>query len=424
MSAQENLASASRASAARHDGVEHARKEAAAALARLRQARVQDDGPCFLRVAAAIDDLPALEREAEALRARFRHLVVIGTGGSSLGAQAIAGALAPGRTNGRHSLSFLDNVDPAAVTRALDALDLETTCFLAVSKSGTTAETLALSFAVLDRLSKGRATEHLRFIIEPGDSPMRRLAARLGASVFDHDPNLGGRFSVLSLVGLLPALFLGLDARALRAGAAEAMAHAFDSSAELPPPAEAAALLIGKAPAHGIGTHVLMTYGDALEPFGLWWRQLVGESLGKDGKGITPITSRGTADQHSQLQLYLAGPPDKFFTVLSVAAPAVEPRFGRGLADALGISYLGGQSLGSLFAAEAEATARSLAEHGRPLRRLVLQSIDARTLGSLFMQFMLETVVTAELLGVNAFDQPAVEHGKRLVVEMLSGAKP
>ncbi|MBM3613410.1 MAG: glucose-6-phosphate isomerase, partial [Alphaproteobacteria bacterium] len=312
MSPQETLASASLTSSSNDDSIELGRR-AAAALARLKQEFREGRGPRFLHMTHARDDLPTLEREAEALRARFRHLVVIGTGGSSLGAQAIAGALAPGRVSGGYGLSFLDNVDPEAVTRALDALDLDTTGFLAISKSGTTAETLALSFAVLDRLQKDRATDHVRFVVEPGDSPMRRLAARLGASVLDHDPNLGGRFSVLSLVGLLPALFLGLDARGLRAGAAEAMARTFDAGDVLPPPAEAAARLVALAGTHGIGTHVLMTYGDALEPFGLWWRQLVGESLGKDGKGITPVTARGTTDQHSQLQLYLAGPADKFF---------------------------------------------------------------------------------------------------------------
>lgn len=400
------------------------RRDASAALARLLAAQGEGRGPRFLDLPSMAADRAALEREAAALRARFRHLVVIGTGGSNLGAQAIAGALAPGFVKGDHRLSFLDNVDPAAVGRALDAMDLAETGFLAISKSGNTAETLALVLSALDRLPRDRAGEQFRFVIEPGDSPLRRLALRLGAPVLDHDPKLGGRFSVLSLVGLLPSLFLGLDAWALRAGAQQVLEDARRGGVAIPAPAESAARTVALARESGVGTLVLMFYGDALDSFGLWWRQLVGESLGKEGLGFTPIASRGTTDQHSQLQLYLAGPADKSFTVLSLAPPANESRFDAGLAATLGISYLGDRSLGALFAAEAEATARTLADHGRPVRRLVLDTLDAATLGGLFMHFMLEVVLMAELLGINAYDQPAVEHGKVLVRQLLGEAAP
>jgi len=401
-------------------------EEAANALARLMALHRSGSGPRFLAQPALAVDRSELERAAGSLRAGFRHLVVIGTGGSSLGAQAIAAALAPGSSAEGRRLSFLDNVDPAATKRLLDGLALEETAFLAISKSGNTAETMALALAALGRVEArvpaGEAGRQFRFIVEPGDSPLRRLAARLGVVPIDHDPKLGGRFSVLSAVGLLPALFLGLDGWALRAGAAEVLEAA--SSQPAPAPAEGAAHLVALSRAQGVGTLVLMNYCDALDGLGLWWRQLVGESLGKAGQGFTPVTARGTADQHSQLQLYLAGPADKSYAIIGPPAAPGVGAFQPGLAAALGIPYLEGQTLGALFAAEAEATARTLAEAGRPVRRFDLDVLDARTLGGLFMHFMLEVVLMADLLGIDPYDQPAVEQGKRLVRELLGEKAP
>jgi glucose-6-phosphate isomerase len=262
-------------------------------------------------------------------------------------------------------------------------------------------------------------------IVEPGDSPLRRLAGRIGAGVLDHDPALGGRFSVLSPVGLVPALYLGLDAWGLRAGAAAVLNDARlprdVTSAALHPAVEVAAWLVALLEANGIANVVLMSYGDALRGYGEWWRQLVAESLGKDGKGLTPQLARGATDQHSQLQLYLAGPADKSFIVLGPVRRETGERIEPEVADALGIAYLGGHGLAALFAAEAEATAAALIEAGRPVRRILLAALDARTLGALLMSAMLEVVIMAELIGVNAYDQPAVERGKVLARERLAG---
>lgn len=410
-----------------------ARLEAAhRALGGLIAALDEGKGPVFLALPERIDDREALEREAAMLRARFRHLVVLGTGGSSLGAQAIVGALAPGGGHGGRRLSFLDNVDPEGFARALDALELGETGFLAVSKSGSTPETLAQALLALERLRRRvgpeQAGQHFTMIVGPGASPLRRLAERLGASVLDHDPALGGRFSVLSPVGLVPALYLGLDAWGLRAGAAAVLSDARlprdVASAALHPAVEVAAWLVALSEAKGIANVVLMSYGDGLRGYGEWWRQLVAESLGKDGKGLTPQLARGATDQHSQLQLYLAGPADKSFVVLGPVRRETGERIEPKLADALGIAYLGGHGLDALFAAEAEATAAALVEAGRPVRRVVLAALDARTLGALFMSAMLEVVIMAELMGVNPYDQPAVERGKVLARERLQGRAP
>jgi glucose-6-phosphate isomerase len=338
------------------------------------------------------------------------------------------GALAPlGGRDGRR-LAFLDNIDPASFDTAFDGVDLSEVGFLVISKSGATAETVAQTLFVLDRLARAvgatRAGPHFIFVVEPGDSPLRRLAARLDAVVLDHDPNLGGRFSVLSLVGLLPALFLGLDARALRTGAVAMLEEARRSSERQPAAAaEAAALSVTLLNA-GRRSSVLMTYGDSLQPFARWWQQLTAESLAKDGRGLTPVLARGATDQHSQLQLYLAGPADKFFTVLGPVPGTPGATIAPALAEALGIPYLGGRTLDALFAAEADATAAALEEAGRPVRRFGLESLDAATLGGLFMHFMVETVLVAKLIGVDPFNQPAVERGKVLARQFLEGRTP
>ncbi|HSR70834.1 MAG TPA: glucose-6-phosphate isomerase, partial [Kiloniellales bacterium] len=172
----------------------------------------------------------------------------------------------------------------------------------------------------------------------------------------------------------------------------------------------------------GIDQSVLMTYEDRLACFGLWFRQLWAESLGKDGTGTTPIRATGTADHHSQLQLYLAGPRDKLFTLILPATEGAGPEMDRTLSDAVGGAPLGGRRLGDLLAAAARATAESLQNNGRPVRRIRVSRLDEAGLGALLMHFMLETVVAADLLGVNAFDQPAVEEGKRLARQYLSEA--
>ena len=178
-------------------------------------------------------------------------------------------------------------------------------------------------------------------------------------------------------------------------------------------------------PASGAETEaVLMPYADALAPFGSWFRQLWAESLGKGGSGTTPITALGAVDQHSQLQLYLDGPPDKFYTLILLDRDGtgewVDPR----TAGDRELGYLAGRTMGDLFAAEQEATVETLARHARPVRVLRLTRLDERAMGALFMHFMLETIIAAELAGVDPFDQPAVEEGKRLARDRLAGMAP
>ena len=383
--------------------------EAARALDQLRQARTAGTQP-FLVLPDTRDDFAAIKALARDWRARYRRLVVLGTGGANLGGQALA---ATGAESER--LLFLDNGDGDRLDRLLNEPGLDRTGFLVISKSGATAETLAQALLVLDSAK----SETVTVITRPGDSPARRLAQRFGLPVLDHDPALGGRYSALSLVGLLPAMFAGVDGEAARAGAQAVLAAALEAPApEHSAPAVGAALSVAAMLAWPAANMVLMPYGPDLHSLGLWYRQLWAESLGKGGRGSTPILAPGPVDQHSQLQLFLDGPGGNLFTILEAPDPTLR-RVDAALAEEIGAGYLRGRSIGELIAAQARATAAMLTDAGRPVRRLSVPAADARAVGALMMHFMLETVVAAHLLGVDPFDQPAVERGKGLVRRYL-----
>jgi glucose-6-phosphate isomerase len=243
-----------------------------------------------------------------------------------------------------------------------------------------------------------------------------------GVPVLDHDPNVGGRYSVLTNVGLLPAALAALDIAAVRAGAAAALAPVLAGRKPAEVPAcVGAALAVALAETRGKTIAVLMAYADRLERLTRWYVQLWAESLGKDGKGTTPIGALGPVDQHSQLQLYIAGPRDKLFTVVTVGAAGRGPRMDAKLAALAGEPNFAGKAIGDLVAAQGRATAETLIKNGCPVRTIHLAVLDAANLGELLMHFMLETIVAAHLLGVDPFDQPAVEEGKVLAKKYLAG---
>ncbi|MGB1548691.1 MAG: glucose-6-phosphate isomerase, partial [Alphaproteobacteria bacterium] len=283
----------------------------------LRKHRAEESLP-LLALPEARADLPPLVPVANRHREAFEAVVVLGTGGSSLGAQTLTALR--GETGGPR-LFFLDNVDPQSFEELFAALSPKKTGFLVISKSGGTAETLVQFFAAIDwvrtHLDAAALPEHFTIITEPGDNPLRRLSERWKIPCLDHDPGIGGRFSALSLVGLLPAMIAGLDAQAVRQGAAGVL----DATLRAKRPSDSqaaigAALHVALGETQGIREAVFMPYLDRLDSLGRWYRQLWAESLGKKGRGTTPIRALGTVDQHSQLQLYLDGPKDKFFTLL------------------------------------------------------------------------------------------------------------
>ncbi|NQW55193.1 MAG: glucose-6-phosphate isomerase [Rhodospirillales bacterium] len=399
---------------------------ASSALDKFRQWKADGTLP-LLSLPGARDDLALLKPHAERF-ARFEHVIVLGTGGSSLGGQTLVALKDQGfgPQNGRPKLWFMDNVDPATFTELVARLPLARTGLIVISKSGTTAETLTQFLTLLPEfeasVGKARLAEHVIAITEPSDNALGRLAGRIGCPILDHDPKVGGRFSVLSLVGLLPAMIAGLDVGAVREGAASVLDPVLQAGdANDLAPAVGAALSIGLARERGIGTTVLMPYCDRLGYFGFWYRQLWAESLGKGGNGTTPVRAMGTVDQHSQLQLYLGGAPDKMFTVLILdTAGKGKPIAPASLGGDKALAYLENQSLGDLLLAEAEATAVTLVKNGRPTRIMRIATLDERVMGALMMHYMLETMFAAHLLGVDAFDQPAVEEGKILTRQYLA----
>jgi glucose-6-phosphate isomerase len=402
------------------------------ALKRL-QAAHDDRSLPLLRVAGRRDDLPAIEAAARRFRMSFADVVVLGTGGSSLGAQTlVTAARGMGRKGPR--LHFLDNVDPIRFEDVLNGVDYKRTGVIAVSKSGSTAETALQTLAILRALRKTVGERAIRrqvlVITEPAvngpngekrANPMRRLAERNGIPVLDHDPGIGGRYSALTNVGLLPAAIAGFDPGLVRRGARGVVRRLLAArGARGFAPAEGAALAFALEKRHGITQSVLMPYVDALQPFAFWFRQLWAESLGKNGRGTTPINALGAVDQHSQLQLYLDGPADKLVTVIAAATEGVGPRIARERGLEPEFAYLVGHTMGDLLAAEAQATADTLAKHGRPVRMLRIEEPDEETMGALMMHYMLETILAAELIKVDPFDQPAVEEGKVLARRYLA----
>jgi len=386
----------------------------------------------LLRLPEKQDDLAPIRGVAQKLATGATDIVMLGTGGSSLGGQTLAqlaGYNVPGIGSLRAPprVHFMDNLDPATFETLLVELPLATTRFVAISKSGGTAETLMQTIAALSALKRAGldARNAVRGISEPATpgkrNGLRDLLGKHQVPLLDHDPGVGGRYSALTNVGLLPAAVLGLDIAAIRKGAAAALAPVLAKKPPAQVPAAlGAALAVALAESKGKSISVLMAYCDRLERFTHWYVQLWAESLGKDGKGTTPLAALGPVDQHSQVQLFIAGPRDKLFTVVTVAAAGLGPRIDGELARLAGEPGFAGKTIGDLVAAEGRATAETLAKNGCPMRTIHLPKLDEAALGELMMHFMLETIIAAHLFGIDAFDQPAVEQGKVLAKKYLA----
>jgi glucose-6-phosphate isomerase len=340
----------------------------------------------------------------------FEEILILGTGGSSLGGKTLY-ALA---TQNKPRLHFLDNIDPHTFTVLFQKIDLNNTGILVISKSGSTIETLMQLVICLQRFGATVRPDHFIIITEPTRNPLRKIAETHNWMCLDHPQDVGGRYSCFSVVGLLPIILAGLDPYAFREGAREVLQQHL--TMESPPALAGAAMVVYLKKHHQKTLSVMLPYADQLDSFTLWYRQLWAESLGKNGKGTTPIRALGTVDQHSQLQLYLDGPKDKFFTLLT---PQWEGQ-GDCVRSSSLIPELTGKSMGDLFAAEQKATYETLIRHLCPTRLITFDRLNESTLGALMMHFMIETILTSYLICVDAFNQPAVEEGKRLAREYLA----
>jgi len=367
-------------------------------------------------------------------------VVVLGIGGSALGPIALRTALCLPQWNllddaarsGQPRLHVLDNVDPANILALLARLDPRRSLFVVTSKSGGTAETMSQYLVVrhwlATLLGEPAARGRIVFVTDPEKGALRTIARQEGIAALDIPSNVGGRFSVLSPVGLLPAALVGIDTFELLTGAAEMRTRCATSSLDANVAGAFATLQYLADTRHQRNIQVLMPYSDALRDMADWFVQLWAESLGKHrapgdaGFGPTPLAALGATDQHSQVQLFMEGPGDKTVTFLNVEQGSADIEIPRLHTDVPELAYLGGHRLGELLDIERRATAGALARRGRPNMTLTLDCVDAASVGGLFMFLELATAYAGRLYGVNAFDQPGVELGKQFTYAMLGRA--
>ncbi len=374
---------------------------------------------------------------AKAVRKKFKYFVVLGIGGSALGPIMAFNALKhlhynelPPKKRGGPKFYVEDNVDPVRMQALLDVIVPEETCFNVISKSGATSETMTQFLIIADILEKKGLSlpEHMIFTTDESRGNLIKIDEKYGGKFKKYvlPDGVGGRFSELCPVGLLPAAVLGIDIKGMLAGAAY-----MDTLCSKPTitknPALACAALQYITMKQGKNIHVLMPYSDNLKLIADWYCQLWAESLGKavdyTGKtvnaGTTPVKSLGVTDQHSQVQLYIEGPYDKVITFISVGKYACEMPIAHGCEDIPDVGFLGGHTMEELIQAENKATAYALMRAGRMNYTLNMPEVNAFTLGQLMFLLEMQTAYTGAMLNINTFNQPGVENGKKATFALL-----
>ncbi len=418
----------------------------AAALAAFRQ-RVDSGEIGFPNLPADRKTATAIVEFADELRPRIDDVLLVGIGGSALGAYALDMAMrgphpvqsvaaldkksanGKARIGARPRLVVLDNVDPGPIAAALEQLNPKRTAVCVIAKSGSTAETLATFLIVRDWMMSAlgkRARGQIVAITDAQKGDLLSIAQAEQYPLFFVPGNVGGRFSVFTPVGLVPAALIGIDIGKLLKGARDATAQSWSAK-----PNENLALRSAQVhcalDAQGKKSEVVFAYSSYLWGSAFWYRQLWAESLGKardrQGNrveaGQTPIAALGATDQHSQLQLYVEGPRDKMITFWDVERPRVELTIPRALSEYESCGYLGGKKLSRLLRAERAATEAALTRAGRPNCRWTLSRVDEATIGAFFQTLEFQTAFAGELLGIDAFDQPGVELGKKLTYGLM-----
>jgi glucose-6-phosphate isomerase len=397
---------------------------------RLREAvdALLESSPGFMRLPKSGECAETSVRLGEGIRGSgATDFIHVGIGGSALGPMALHKALnhpyynqLPERRGPR--LHFAENTDPNTLGAILDVADPESTWVNVVTKSGSTAETMA-NFLVIrgflvESVGDFGYQERTIATTDPEEGFLKEIADREDIKVLPIPQDVGGRFSVLTPVGLLPAAVTGLDIEALLLGAAQCVDEVNEQGAEHPAVVGAAMYYLMDT-ARGRNIRVMMTYADSLERLAAWFVQLWAESLGKDGKGSTPHGAVGTTDQHSQVQLYMEGPQDKVVEIVEVENHPRDLEIPKAYEDLEGVGYLGGHTMAELLNVECDATRRALAEAGRPNSTIKLGSISEENLGYVLQALEVQTAVAGSLYGVNAFNQPGVEAGKQITYSRM-----
>jgi glucose-6-phosphate isomerase len=388
------------------------------------------DPPGFMRLPKAGEYAEASARVAQEIQsASATDFIHIGIGGSALGPMALHKALnhpyynvLPGEARRGPRLHFAENTDPVTLSAILDVTDPDGTWVNVVTKSGSTAETMAnflvIRGVLIDSLGDFGFQERTIATTDPEEGFLKQIADQEDLKVLPIPPDVGGRFSVLTPVGLFPAAVTGLDVEALLAAAAQCVDEVNEQGAEHPA-AVGAAMHYLMDTARGRNVRVMMTYADALERLAAWFVQLWAESLGKDGKGSTPHGAVGTTDQHSQVQLYMEGPQDKVIEIVEVEHLARDLEIPKAYEDLEGVGYLGGHTMAELLSVECDATRRALTEAGHPNSTIKLGAVNEENLGYLLQALEVQTALAGSLYGVNAFNQPGVEAGKQITYKRM-----
>lgn len=369
-----------------------------------------------LNVVYQEQDLKEITSLAASIIKSFKKVVFLGVGGSSLGGKALT-AIVDSLNNSEIEIIFLESIDVNTIKKRLCTIDPKSSFFVVVSKSGETIETICQTLIILDKfkyLKIPKPQENFIFITQNHESTIAKIALNIGAKIYNHPNNIGGRFSYLTIVGLLPAAIMGLDILKIRS-AARAKLEDFIAKKFAENEISKICALRLYLWDRGFINDVVMPYIDNLKDFTDWYRQLWAESLGKKGFGGIPINSMGTVDQHSQLQLYLDGPRDKFFTFIVSKNYSTDFEIN----DLLGLkTRFGGSKLSDVVALEHESTIEILSRKALPIRIFELERLDESTLSSLMMQMFLEVILLAKVKNINPFDQPAVEMRKILAQEL------
>ena len=371
----------------------------------------------FIDLPYDMDMVKSIQDFTQSVKGKYKYVVVLGIGGSMLGPKSIIQALG---NNSDIEFLFLDNIDPSLISEIESKLDLSVTLFLTQTKSGKTPETIAQYLYFRSKIESVELNpiDHFVFVTDPEKGYLREIAIKEGIKSFEIPENVGGRFSVLTPVGLLTASLAGHDTQKLLLGSKDVLETAIQQSFQL-------ACIQYRLLKKDQVMNVIMPYSSRLKTFAEWTIQLISESLGKEknlsgeivNTGITPIPAVGATDQHSQLQLFAEGQNDKLLIFIKVDdyGPEIEIP----LSDSSDFGYLNGKTFNNLLDAEFRGVVRSLTERNRANLTVNIEKVDEYYLGQLYMFFELAIAFVGEKLEINTFDQPGVERSKILSKEEL-----
>ena len=367
-----------------------------------------------LNIAKDSDLLNLTIKNTESFKKNKRKFLVFGTGGSNLGARALINILVDQPNN----ILFFDNIDPLFFQSQILKLDFETTGFIVISKSGSTPETLSQLGSIVNIANEKNIlnilNENMMIITEFKDSPLFNIAKKNDYLLLEHRNDIGGRYSVFSNVGMVPAIIADLNVKKIHDGVNKVLSqNDFSNSFKF-------AQMFKYSVSNNFSSNVLMTYSDGLNYFGKWYLQLWAESIGKQNRGVTALHSTGTTDQHSQLQLYLDGPKDKFFTFIKSNYRNKGLAIDSQLMETESVNYLVNKKMGDLMHAEQDATIDTFKLNGFKFREISIEKIDEEAIGMLMANSIIETIAACIYFEVDPFDQPAVEQGKILTKKYLS----